>query len=218
MMMMMNRRSLLVALSAGSAGACSNILPGQGDPAQLYTLTPKSTFAADVPKVAWQLVVDPPVAAAGLNTSRIALQRTPVSLDYFAKANWTDSAPLMVQTLLIESFENTNKIVAVARESVRLRPDYLLQTELREFHAEYFPDPRQPPLVRARVIAKLVRVVDRAIIASTAFERTERAARDDMVAIAEAFDEALGGVMKRIVEWTLRAPGSPARPSQLPSG
>ncbi len=210
-------RRLTLAVLSGALASCSSILPGQGDPAQLYTLTPKSTFANDLPLVAWQLVVEPPVAAAGLNTSRIALQRTPVSLDYFARSNWTDSAPLLVQTLLIESFENTGKIVAVARESVRLRPDYLLQTELRELQAEYFPNEQQAPLVRVRLIAKLVRVVDRAIIASTAIERTERAASNDMSAIAEAFDEALGGVMKRVVEWTLRAPGNPARPPQTPS-
>ncbi len=214
---MITRRLTLAALAATLAGCSSLILPGQGEPPQLYTLTPKSTFASDLPTVAWQLVVEPPVAAAGLNTSRIALQRTPVSLDYFARVNWTDSAPLLVQTRLIESFENTGKIVAVARESVRLRPDYLLQTELREFQAEYFPDARQPPLVRARIIAKLVRVSDRAIIASNAIERTERARVDDMGAIAEAFDEALGGMMKRVVEWTLRAPGNPARPSQVPN-
>ena len=214
---MITRRLTLAALVGPLAGCSSLILPGQGDPAQLYTLTPKSTFAGDLPLVAWQLVIEPPVAAAGLNTSRIALQRTPVSLDYYARANWTDSAPLMVQTLLIESFENTGKIVAVSRESVRLRPDYLLQTELRELQAEYFPDAQQAPLVRARIMAKLVRVVDRAIIASNAIERTERARTDDMSAIAEAFDEALGGVMKRIVEWTLRAPGSPARPPQTPN-
>jgi len=213
---MITRRLTLAALLGPLAG-CSYLLPGQGDPAQLYTLTPKSTFATNLPLVAWQLVVEPPVAAAGLNTTRIALQRTPVSLDYFARVNWTDTAPLLVQTLLIESFENTGKIVAVARESVRLRPDYLLQTELREFQAEYFPDAKQPPLVRARIIAKLVRVADRAIIASTAIERTERAQSDDMSAIAEAFDEALGGVMKRVVEWTLRAPDNPARPPQTPS-
>lgn len=210
-------RRLTLATLLGPLAGCSYLLPGQGDPAQLYTLTPKSTFANDLPVVAWQLVVEPPVAAAGLNTTRIALQRTPVSLDYFARVNWTDTAPQLVQTLLIESFENTGKIVAVARESVRLRPDYLLQTELREFQAEYFPDARQAPLVRARIIAKLVRVADRAIIASTAIERTERAQSDDMSAIAEAFDEALGAVMKRVVEWTLRAPGNPARPPQTPS-
>jgi len=210
---MILRRFLIAAILPALAGCSGMLLPGQGDPAQLYTLTPKSTFALDLPAVSWQLVVDPPVAAAGLNTSRIALQRTPVSLDYFARANWSDSAPQLVQTLLIESFENSGRIVAVARESVRLRPDYLLQTELREFHAEYYPDSSLPPLVRVRLIARLVRVNDRAIIASTTVERTERAASNEMGAIALAFDEALGGVLKRIVEWTLRAPGVTTRPA-----
>lgn len=203
---MIARRHILALPAVATVAGCGGMLPGQGDPAQLYTLTPKSSFAPDLPAAAWQLVVEPPVAAAGLNTSRIALQRSPVSLDYFARANWSDTAPAMVQTLLIESFENSGRIVAVSRESIRLRPDYLLQTELREFAAEYFPDARQPPLVRARLIAKLVRVRDRAIVGSTNAERTQRAAAPDMSAIVLAFDEALGGVLKRIVEWTLRMP------------
>lgn len=209
--MISRRRIVALFPAAASLGACASLLPGQGAPAQLYTLTPKSSFAPDLPRVTWQLVVEQPVAAAGLNTSRIALQRSPVSLDYFARANWSDTAPALVQTLLVESFENTGRIVAIARESVRLRPDYLLQTELREFAAEYFPDPGQPPLVRVRLIARLVRVTDRAIIATTQAERTQRAAGRDMEPIALAFDEALGAVIRRIVEWTLRTPGGGAR-------
>lgn len=210
---MIARRHVLALPAVAAVAGCGGMLPGQGDPAQLYTLTPKSSFAPDLPAAAWQLVVEPPVAAAGLNTSRIALQRSPVSLDYFARANWSDTAPAMVQTLLIESFENTGRIVAVSRESIRLRPDYLLQTELREFAAEYFPDARQPPLVRARLIAKLVRVRDRAIVGATNAERTQRATAPDMPAIVLAFDEALGGVLKRIVEWTLRMPDPNGRTS-----
>lgn len=210
---MIARRHVLALPAVAAVAGCGGMLPGQGDPAQLYTLTPKSSFAPDLPAAAWQLVVEPPVAAAGLNTSRIALQRSPVSLDYFARANWSDTAPAMVQTLLIESFENSGRIVAVSRESIRLRPDYLLQTELREFAAEYFPDARQPPLVRARLIAKLVRVRDRAIVGATNAERTQRATAPDMPAIVLAFDEALGGVLKRIVEWTLRMPDPNGRTS-----
>ncbi len=207
--MTISRRTALLAPIGASLAGCAGLLPGQGDPPQLYTLTPKTTFAPDVPSVAWQLVVEQPVAAAGLNTSRIALQRTPVSLDYFARANWSDTAPAMVQTLMVESFESSGRILAVSRESVRLRPDYLLQSELREFAAEYFPDPALPPLVRVRLIAKLVRVRDRAIVGVTQAERTERAAGRDMAAIVLAFDEALGGVLKRVVDWTLRQPGGP---------
>ena len=37
-----------------------------------------------------------------------------------------------LQTLIIESFENSGRIVAVGRESVGLRADFTLKTELRE--------------------------------------------------------------------------------------
>ena len=199
---------LWLAVLSMLLGACA--LPGGGEPPNLYTLTPKSTFSPDVPRVDWQLIVETPVAAAGLNTSRIALQRSPVTLEYYANANWTDVAPLMVQTLLIESFENSGKIVAVSRESTTLRADYMLKTELREFQAEY--DGSGPPRARVRVNAKLTRMPDRAIIASHTVERMVRAERSDLPSIALAFDEALGGAMRRIVEWALAAPGSPAPP------
>jgi len=184
-------------------------VPGTGDPPQLYTLTPKSAFAGDLPTVEWQLIVETPVAAAGLSTSRIALQRSPLQLDYFARANWTDSAPLMVQTLLIESFENSKRIVAVSRESTNLRADYVLKTDLREFQAEY--DGGGPPLVRVRLSGKLVRLPERTIIASRSSELAVRATSTDMQSIIGAFDDALGKVLREQVEWTLRAPGTTRR-------
>ena len=72
------------------------------------------------------------MAPSGLNTNRIALAHSQITLDYYAGATWTDSAPQLVQTLLIESFENTGRIVAVGRKSVGLKPDYVLKLELRE--------------------------------------------------------------------------------------
>jgi cholesterol transport system auxiliary component len=206
----MNRRHILIGAFGAvlALGACA--LPGGGEPPNLYTLTPKNTFAADLPRVDWQLIVETPIAAAGLNTSRIALQRSPVTLEYYANANWTDVAPMMVQTLLIESFENSGKIVAVSRESTTLRADYLLKTELREFQAEY--DQSGPPRARVRINAKLARMPDRAIIASHTVERAIRAEGNDLPAIAIAFDEALGSTMRRIVEWSLAAPGTTTPP------
>ena len=194
-----------LCLAASLLPACALEIPGTSEPPQLYTLTPKSTFAPDLPQAEWQLIVETPIAAAGLNSARIALQRSPVTLDYFARAAWTDRAPQMIQTLLIESFENTGKIVAVGRESVGLRPDYTLKTELREFQAEYQGE--GPPQVRVRINAKLVRAADRAIVAGDTFENLIRSESTDLHAIVLAFDESLGKTLRRVVEWTLRAAG-----------
>ena len=52
-------------------------LPGSGDPSRLYVLTPKSTFPENLPTVNWQLLVEVPISAAGLNTARIAARHSP---------------------------------------------------------------------------------------------------------------------------------------------
>ena len=123
----------LVVAVAFTAGGCTldGLLTSGGPPPRLYVLTPKSTFADDLPHVESQLVVELPIASEGLNTHRIALRDSPLTLDFFANARWTEGAPQMVQTLLVESFENTGKIVSVARQGVDLRADYVLKTELR---------------------------------------------------------------------------------------
>lgn len=201
--MTLSRRLILLALP--TTAACSSVITGAGDPPAVFTLTPKNEFDPGLPAVTWQLVVDQPVAAQGLNTPRIALKRSPVSIEYYARALWSDPAPVMIQTLLIESFENTRRIVSVSRDSTQLRPDYLLMTELREFQAEYEAT-NAPPNVRVRMIARLVRLNDRQIIATHSVERRERAGGTDLERIVLAFDEALGKVLRRIVEWTLVAP------------
>jgi cholesterol transport system auxiliary component len=202
--------TLTVALSALLSACTGNLLPGAGnDPPSLYVLTPKTTFSKDLPKVAWQLTIPLPIADAALNTARITLRQNPISLEYYARANWVDTAPQMIQTLLVESFENSGKIIGVGRQSVTLRADYSLLTDLREFQAEYIGS--GPPRVRVRLNAKLVKMPQRTILATETFEALEPAASSDLQAVVSAFDVALGKTLKRIVEWSLKAvpPGSP---------
>lgn len=210
----LRRRGLLgaaLALAPGLAG-CSGLIPGTGEPPQLYILTPKTTFPSDLPRASWQLLVDLPTAPAEIDKDRIALSRTPYTVDYFANAAWPDRAPVMVQQLLVESFESTGKITAIARESVALRADYILRPELRQFKAIY-EAPEGPPVVWVKLNARLVKMPDRAIIAQIGAERRVKAARNSMEAIVEAFDEALGSAMKPIVQWTLTTPSANGRTS-----
>ncbi len=197
-------RWLAAAAALALVAGCTGVLPGRGEPPRLFTLTPKSTFADDLPRADWQLVIEEPVAAESLDTSRIAVQHTALSLQYYKQVRWTERAPLMVQTLLVESFENTGKIVAVGRLSTDLRADYVLKTDLREFQAEYRGN--EAPVARVRLIAKLVKLPERAIIAAHAAEEVVPAKSSEIEDVVMAFDEALGKVLKSIVEWTLRVP------------
>ena len=194
-------RNCLAVPLAGVASACELMVPGQAPPPSLYRLTPKSTFSEDLPTVNWQLVVEAPVANAGLNTTRVTRRRTVTQLEYFARSNWIDRAPLMVQTLMIESFENSGRIISVGREAVGLQSDFVLKTELREFQADYHET--NPPAILVGINAKLVMMPFRRIIGSQSFMHEVKATKDDMADIVPAFDEALGKVLKRIVEWTL---------------
>lgn len=200
-------RAACLAAALAALGACST-LGKLDEAAELYTLTPKSRFDEGLPNVFWQLTVDTPVAPANVNTGRILLAQTATSSDYYANAAWTDRAPLMVQTLIIDSFENSKRIVAVSRDTIGLRANYILQTDLREFQAEYYHG--GPPIVRVRIAAKIVRMPDRQIIGARGFERCYRAKENKLPAIVRAYDDALGSVLRRLVGWTLATP--PARP------
>ncbi len=201
----LSRRRLLMlagtALPAGVISACG-VLPTPQPPSQLYRLSPKSTFDENIPNVALQLGVEPPLAPAGLNSSQIAVMRGELTMDYFARAKWVDTAPAMVYRLLVESFENSGKIVGVGRSGVGLRSDYELQTELREFQAEYLEDGAIPK-IRVRMNCKLVKIPQRIIVASHSFESLRPAPDNRMESIIKSFDLALGSVMKKIVGWTL---------------
>lgn len=201
-----NRRLLLGLAAALPLGGCTVADVLTPPPPRLYVLRPAREFTAGLPRVEWQLLVETPLANTGIDTARIALGETQSRLTYFASANWVDTAPEMVQLLLIESFENSNRIVAVGREATGLRADFILKTDLRDFQAEY--DGGTPgqtaPVGRVRMTAKLVRMPRRTIVASESFEAQVPAKGSAFTDMIAAMDEALGAVMRRMVEWTIR--------------
>ncbi len=203
----------LVIAACLALGACAAALDlASPDPPRLYELTPKSTFADDLPEVEARLSVEVPTATAGLNNARIALRPTPTTLEYYAHANWIDVVPVMVQNLLIELFDNAGKIDVLGRGVVGVRAEYALLTHIREFQAEY--DGPGAPKIRVRLQARLVRLPRRISLGSTSEEFVVEAEDTSMPAIVRAFDEAFGKATKRLIEWTIR--GS-ARAEPAPS-
>jgi len=173
-------------------------------PGHLYRLSAESAYPATLPRVTAQLLVDLPQAPAGIDTTRIALSRSPLSLDYYADSEWTDAVPALVQTLLLASFENSGAITAIDRESIGLRADFVLKTEIRDFEA--VGEAGGPPKVWVAIIARLVAMPQREIIAQASFERHVPAAAIDVPAVVAAFNAAADAVTRDIVVWTVTNP------------
>lgn len=196
-------RRAVCLLALAALPACGLLdLPGSGPAPKLYDLTPKSTFDENLAPVAIQLLVEEPSAARGIDSDRITLRPSPLEIKYFADVRWADRAPRMVQILLVESFENTGRIVSVGRQSTGLRPDYSIKSDLREFQAEYFQDGH--PHIHVRLNVKLIKMPDARIVASKTFDQIEPASGKEVTAIVETFDEVLGKVMRESVEWSMR--------------
>lgn len=197
---MMNRR--LFVLAGGAALCGCTVLPAVNDPIPLYTLSAANGPDRSLPKVDWQLVVGLPVASADLNTTRIALMRSPGVVEYFANGAWADYAPVLLQSKLIESFEHSKAIVAVGRDALGLRPDYVLQPELRDFQAEYASG---SPVAHVRLTAKLIRMPDRRIVANISSDRKVPAEGNSLGQIVKALDQAADEAVEEIVVRVLTA-------------
>jgi cholesterol transport system auxiliary component len=200
--MLLGAGSLLMA--SGLLAAC-NVIPEVNKPLNLYSVSPQVAAVANPPALDWQLVVAEPKAGADLATNRIALSRAANRIEYFAEGVWSDAAPALVQSKLIEAFEDVVPQLAVGRDSAGLKPDYILQSELRDFEAAYNGGAGEAVV---RITAKLVKMPERKIVKSISAEARQAASGSGLPAIVAAFEIALGNVFNELISGVLAAPQS----------
>jgi cholesterol transport system auxiliary component len=198
---------VLLPLVAG----CGGLLPKPPE-RQLYRLMPTPVFRASLPRVEAQLLVATPTALSAFDTSRIALSRSAITLEYFADSEWTDRAPFVVQAALIDAFEKSRAFSGISSEGSGLQADFVLGVEIRDFSAIY-DSPNGPPRVRVQLNAELVRMPGRKILAETVVTAEATAAGNDIPAVVQAFGGALGGTATDLVTWTAGAALSARRGS-----
>jgi len=88
------------------------------------------------------------------------------------------------------------------------RPEVMnaLHPPAHEELARVWDDVVTDPEIWVAINIRLVNPSSRDVVAQTSFERRQRAAVNDVPGIVSAFDEAVGGVMKEIVIWTVTNP------------
>jgi len=214
------RRLLLIGAgltgSLALSGCGGKLLDiGPPEPGPVYTVLPKfpqGLEGTQGAKVAWALSILQPSAAPGLDSERIALTQPDGTLDFYARVTYPDRLPPIVQQALLNGFEATGRIDAVAREQDALHADYNLVTEIKDFRAHYAVTDGIPNITVA-LTAKLTTSHGRAIVSTFSTTQNGTASVNSTPAVAQALQQALGAAVTEIVNWTLSAPTPATRQS-----
>ena len=178
---------LLAGLPFSLLAACSSA------PLATYDLTAASGgFAARAGP--GQLAILRPDATLPTDSDRIVVRADTLSVAYLTGAQWADKLPALVQSRLIESFQNAHLLRAVGRPG--MLADFSLQTSIRRFELDAARSEATVE-ISAQILGQSGR-----IIAGRLFSGTVPVASSDPAVVAAALDAALARVMRDIVIWT----------------
>ncbi|EPX78831.1 ABC-type transport auxiliary lipoprotein family protein [Salipiger mucosus] len=198
----------LTALTAASLSGCAAItsLSEASRPLEIYELRTPEIAQAPARRGAVELVVEEPIASGSLATERIMIRPGPLQAQYLPGVRWSDTAPVMLQTLLVRTLTQTGAFASVGRRPLGSHGDYALLGELTDFQAEA-PADAETATVRLRVVFRLVREDDASVAATRSFEVTEPAASPEPEDVVAAFDRATQHLLSEITDWVVTRRG-----------
>jgi cholesterol transport system auxiliary component len=191
-------RLLAAGLPALALCACSTLSPTATPHLVLYSLDgpPGVTSAIagpTAPAAAPTLIINPPHASAGYDSSRIVYVRETHKLESFAHSRWVDPPSRMLAPLLVAAFESTGAFRAVVLTPSAAAGDLRLDTEIIRLQHEF---QARPSSARFTLRAYLVDSKTRGVLASREFDSVVPSDSDDphggVVAANRAVQDVLG--------------------------
>jgi cholesterol transport system auxiliary component len=183
-------RGCLIAAAVLLVGACS------GPPPQTFDLS-----AASPPpehRLRAQIAVREPIASPDLDSQRILVRTGPDTVAYLAGAQWSDRLPALVQSRLVQTFQNARLLRSVARAGSGPAADYSLELDLRAFELDV-----ADAQANVDIAAKIIAVDSGRVVAAKIFKTQTPATGTDGPAAATALNTALTAVMAEIVAFTV---------------
>lgn len=147
-----------------------------------------------------QLLIPPPSALKALDSDHVLVRLSDSEIQYLGKSQWSDNLPLMVQSKLVQAFEDTGKLGGVGIPGQGLAIDYQLLTDIRSFEV----DTQGGNRAVIEISAKLLNDRNGTIVRQQVFSATMPARGGDNAAFVAALDQAFGTVTTQIVNWTLK--------------
>ena len=165
----------------------------------VYDLIAPASFAPPKKTIKGQLAFPEPTAVVMLETQHILFSPAR-NAPGFSDVQWADSIPKLLQSKLIQSFENYDIGRAPLRSMDGLEADYQLLIDVRTFQIKGDPDASAEIGFSARIIAK-----EGHVVASRLFVESRKLEKIDPSSAVAAFNDAFGSIATQLITWTADA-------------
>ncbi|MDX6807045.1 ABC-type transport auxiliary lipoprotein family protein [Terrihabitans rhizophilus] len=123
------RRTFVLGLAL-LVGGCAGF--GKTAPSTTFDLSAPPSLSVERAARRGVLAVEVPSAIQVLDSNRIVV-RTGSQVSYLPASQWTDTLPGLLQTRIVQAFENSGRMGSVTRSQDRVASDLTLLTEIRAF-------------------------------------------------------------------------------------
>lgn len=127
---------------------------------------------------------------------------------YIGQARWVSAATVLFDEAVNRAFDQGGPARLVGRGEMG-KSDYALKLIVADFKVAY-DTPKANPEVVVSVQATLTRSADRTLVAERTFEQKVPVSGNRQATIVAAFNTAVSGVLRDLVEWTAALGKAPA--------
>lgn len=181
----------------------ATLLAGCGTTTPLDTFSlsaPKQTQSGSVSRKSLQLLVPAPSALKALDSENIVVNTAPGSIEYLKGAQWGDRLPNLVQSRLIQAYENAGVFGGVGRPGDGLAINYQILSDLRVFSIQAYGAQRAAVV---EIAVKLMNDKNGEVRATRVFRATTPVSGTTNNEYVKALDSAFERAASEIVSWTI---------------
>lgn len=149
-----------------------------------------------------QILIPPPTALQALDSNQIVIRVSPSAIQYLGKSQWSDKLSKMVQSKLVEAFENTGKLGGVGVPGQGLAIDYQIVTDIRSFEINAAGGQKTAVV---EISEKILNDRSGTVKAQKVFRKVVPVSGGSNPDFVRAIDAAFAGVTSELVDWTLRS-------------
>jgi cholesterol transport system auxiliary component len=193
------RTTILAAAAALAAGCFGGLRNEQPAPLIYRVEAPALAAGAALPA---DLLVVVAEAAPGLDGAGIAGRWPGGRIDYYANARWAEDLPLLVQSALVESLQDSGRLRSVQGDLGRFAATHTLVVEVRRFEADYTGG--GVPVAQVSLSGTVGRA-DRRVLASFTASASVGAAANRQAPVVAALDEAFAKASGELAQRTFEA-------------